>query len=540
VGAMSRSYSAVFALGFVACALSACGGDGGSATMCTPTIAQPCACIDGRQGLQTCVASGDAYTACDCSGGTTAGAGSFAGQGAGTGGGAGVTALDGGVGPITLPDGAVVAADGGAPTGPGTVIAEPTDEAAFLWDDTQLRTFELTIASGDLATLNGSAAKEMYVPASFTANGETVNQVSVRYKGSFGAFYDCTNPITGAKLPQCPKLSMKVSFDEQLPDQRWHGLKKLNFHSMNDDDSLLRDRLGYAMFRETGLAAPRAVHARLLINGTFAGLFSLVEEIDGRFTDSRFTAAGDGNLYKEVWPKWTDASVYQPALRTNRGEPDTSVDRVVRFAQGLEAAADDAAVIALSNEWMDPVYLMNYIAVDRTILNDDGIFHWYCNLPSNIFVGYNPGACSNHNYFWYEEDRSDRLWLVAWDVTLALKGETSVTRIVDEWNVPTTACTPKTAGGGWQQIPPSCDKLVKAWGTQSDAYKAAIKRFLDGPFAAANVDAKLAAWQTQIMPVVTEAAAAGHTPSAATFASEVNKLKTAIADLRAAAQTRAQ
>jgi hypothetical protein len=60
---------------------------------------------------------------------------------------------------------------------------------------------------------------------------------------------------------------MKVSFDWQNPDGRFYGLRKLQFHAMNRDPSMLKERLGYSIFRDFGVAAPRAAHARLLING---------------------------------------------------------------------------------------------------------------------------------------------------------------------------------------------------------------------------------------------------------------------------------
>ena len=56
---------------------------------------------------------------------------------------------------------------------------------------------------------------------------------------------------------------------------------------MNLDTSLMRDRLGYLLFAEAGVAAPRSTHARVVINGEFVGLFALVEQIDGRFTRDR-------------------------------------------------------------------------------------------------------------------------------------------------------------------------------------------------------------------------------------------------------------
>jgi hypothetical protein len=67
-----------------------------------------------------------------------------------------------------------------------------------------------------------------------------------------------------------------------------------------------------------------------------------------------------------------------------------------------------------------------------------------------------------------------------------------------------------------------------------------VRRFLDGPYKDTNVTAKLDAWSAQIQDAVSEAASAGHTPTASAWQSEVSTLKTAIADLRTAAEARAQ
>lgn len=65
------------------------------------------------------------------------------------------------------------------------------------------------------------------------------------------------------------------------------------------DDRQMRDRLGYWLFGKMGIPAPRATHAKLLINGEYVGVFALIENIDVRFTRHNYDS-GEGNLYKEV------------------------------------------------------------------------------------------------------------------------------------------------------------------------------------------------------------------------------------------------
>ncbi|MCP4443987.1 MAG: hypothetical protein GY811_01400 [Myxococcales bacterium] len=140
---------------------------------------------------------------------------------------------------------------------------------------------------------------EQYVPATLRFEGTVVGEVGLRHKGSFGALQSC---VDGAGNKTCDRLSMKLKSSELDKDLHFYGLKKLNFHAMNSDPSLMHDRLSYHLFRAVGVAAPRAVHAKLVINGESRELFALVEQVDGRFTNDRFSDGRDGNLYKEVWP----------------------------------------------------------------------------------------------------------------------------------------------------------------------------------------------------------------------------------------------
>src|SRR5262245_46242384 len=45
------------------------------------------------------------------------------------------------------------------------LVAEPVDEASYLFDQTQLRTYNIVIAPSDLAMIDQNPMAEMYVPA---------------------------------------------------------------------------------------------------------------------------------------------------------------------------------------------------------------------------------------------------------------------------------------------------------------------------------------------------------------------------------------
>ena len=364
-------------------------------------------------------------------------------------------------------------------------MAEPNDEAAQLFDPTKLHTFEVEIAPGDLETINTDPSAEQYVPARLRFEGQTY-PIGYRYKGSLGAFFPpCTNFLDGRKDGNC---SVKISFNWMVPEGRFFGLKKLLFHAMNNDPSMLRERLGYGLFREMGVPASRASHAILKVNGQ-ADVYALVEEVDSRFTRSRFTDGGKGNLYKEVWPVHDTAQPYINALETNDEAP--AVERIQRFVTAVKQGAPAMAA------WMDPDVTLSYMAVDRVIMNDDGAFHFYCfdRVFGNIFK-----SPVNDIFYWYEGENVDRLWVIPWDLDMAMNDTTQPPHLPTDWRkAPNPADCAVCASGSASGGPPSaCDPIIHNFQAWQMMYEAKVDQFIAGPFNKAAVDAKLAAWKKQL------------------------------------------
>ena len=397
---------------------------------------------------------------------------------------------------------------------PGHVIPEPDDDARYIFDQGVVRTYNLIVAETDLAIIDANPSAEQTVPGMLEFEGKQYGPLGVRYKGSVGAFNPPCLAGLGGRGPKTGKCSVKMSFDHVDEDARFYGLKKLNFHAMNRDGSLLRDRLGYSLFREMGIAAPRAVHARLLFNGQLEGLFAVVEQIDGRFTRSRFSEGGGGNLYKEVWPVHDTASPYLDALEANREDP--SVERALAFKRAVDEGAE--AILG----WLDPEYMLRYIAVDRVTINDDGAFNFRC------FSGGDGGTPTgiNHNFYWYEAAHAPRFWLVPWDLDNNFDNRASV-HIASEWTA-----AGNCACAGFGQLAPSCDPLIHHWGTWRADYDRMVDEFLQTAFSPSNVDLKLAAWISQIEAAVDESAGLKGAPSAASWRGAVELLRGKIATAR--------
>jgi spore coat protein CotH len=271
---------------------------------------------------------------------------------------------------------------------------------------------------------------------------------------------------------------------------------------MNHDKSQIRDRLGYLMFSEMGVPSPRSVHARLVINGQYMGLFALIEQIDDRFAAERFEDY-KGNIYKEVWPLDQDgnpmdkASILKKADAYDGSDPDVSVFQ--QFASEI-SATDLSKIKELLPKWMDMNEIIAYAAVDRTIRADDGPFHWYC-------FG---GVCKPHNFYWYEKPTSKTIHLLPWDMDNAFQNMTEdknpVTPIADGWGQITAGCQPFPYGPyKILQRSAACDKLTAGWVQFDELYQLKRAELMAGPFSEANVYKLIDEWSEKIKGATIEA-----------------------------------
>ncbi len=378
-------------------------------------------------------------------------------------------------------------------------------DSEYIFNQESLHTFDLVLSEENLNLLNADPTAEEYVQGMLVFENDTVSPVGIRYKGSIGAFVGCVDgpnwfEPSGSKI--CTKLSMKIKINWEGRSEKFYGQKKLQFHSMNNDDSQMHERAGYWLFRQMGVPAPRAVHARLNINGIYTGIYALVEQIDSRFIKENFDD-DEGNLYKEIWPLSSAGMPYPVddyvnALKTNEND-HPNVDLIRDFGQKI-AMADEENLQEIISAHMNTNEIVSYAVVDRLIRNDDGAFHWYCD----------DGVCSNHNYYWYEEPSTAQLHLIPWDLDNAfeniLSNTNPVTPIADQWGGSRNDCEP-FGYGPWalSQKSAACDKLTRGWAKYTETYETLKIQFINGPFSVAQIDQQIETWVTQITEAHQEA-----------------------------------
>lgn len=436
------------------------------------------------------------------------------------------------------------AGDGaGKPEGPG---------AEYVFDDAKLGHFEVRVDPTEWERIQRFPVQEEYIQGSLEYEGQIYEPIALRFKGFRGSLYNCFDccSVTDTKeeCPElgcydaagmlsessCPQLSMKVSFTEYDEEPEFFGLRRLNFHAVADDVSMLRERLAYWLYRESDVPAPRAVHATLSVNGEPRGLFTLVEQIDSAFARDNFDDGGEGNVYKERWPTLsTAADYYRSGLESNKG-PDTDVSAMVELARALEGATE-TSIVSILEERTDLDRLARHVAIDRATAHWDGIMSFRCDreedliaLPPDVLEAQRPAlgfeVCQNKNYYWYEDARDGRLTLVPWDTDGDLRRP-----FVDQTMMPWYAQNGECIEAHWDR-PALCDPLLALLATTlKDRIIAAGRKFVAGPYAQAEVEKMLRRWQAQIEPAAAEAGTDAETLGAA-----IDILLSHVEDLRAA------
>ncbi len=386
-------------------------------------------------------------------------------------------------------------------TGSYSISMSP-DPKRYVFDPTKIYSYHFKVTPSDSIFMERNALKEQYVPADFTFNDSVIGKVGLRFKGSqyylLKQCFDTTGRITDST--QCLKVSLKVKFDKYNDSLRFYSLKRLNMHGMSDDDNKMREMISYRVFRDMGVYASRTAYIKVYINDAFWGVFLAVEELDGRFTKSRWPEGGDGNLYKEMWPTYHTEVELRKGLETNDNPEDSAdVKNMWNFCRRVIPQLTAENFKSSMKPYMDIDYWLRYITVDRAIHNADGIMTWYLDTTS--------AWCGNHNFYIYEnEGPLKKLWFIPWDLPGTL---TQKDMIIDDYNVPEWNVKPANCDTAYQiwvgdfARAPNCDPLI---GTTAEAmwpeFVATGEQLLSTTFTAERLQVMVDTYKELLSPVI--------------------------------------
>jgi hypothetical protein len=213
--------------------------------------------------------------------------------------------------------------------------------------------------------------------ADLTIDGTTWSDVALRKKGGFGSI-------------SSERPGLKVNVAAYDAAQRIHGLNHLTLNNNKQDPSLISQCLGYELFRQAGIPAPRCSYAHVYVNGEDLGVYSNVETIKDTFLRRNF---GDdtGRLYESGGDFAPGATAgFQP----KDDPPDcTDLDPVV-----TALAAPDDQLAAQVGAVVDLDEFMRYWALE--VVTD----HW---------DGY---ANNRNNYYFYDDAVTHKIQFIPWGI----------------------------------------------------------------------------------------------------------------------------
>jgi spore coat protein CotH len=254
-------------------------------------------------------------------------------------------------------------------------------------------------------------SNDTYWPATVTIDGEAMTQVGVRFKGNSSL------QMSGDDNTK----SLKLDFEQYVPDQAFHCVSKLSLNNATKDPSMIRERLGYDLARELGITAPRTAHAEVTVDGALHGVFTVVQQVDHAFLKGAYgTADGadDGNLYK-LYSDYDFSFLGDDATAADYGDATAETGLVLKTNEDDPAMNTYADVTALTKA-LDAV-LVDPSAGNRAaleaLMDVDSFLRllaWHV-VISNLDSPYS----MTHNLYVYHNPITDLFEAIPWDVNEA-------------------------------------------------------------------------------------------------------------------------
>lgn len=289
-----------------------------------------------------------------------------------------------------------------APT-PVPAAPAPTPTPALTEDDlfneAAIQEIALTINTRDWNDLREKYTENTYYLADLKWRGLTVRNIGIRSRGNT------------SRDPNKPGL--RLDFDRYASAQEFLGFKSLVLDNMVQDPAMLRERVAMKFFRELELPAPRVVHARLIVNNQFLGLYTIVEPIDKKFL-KRSLGENDGYLYEfkgtathyDLGYLGEELEAYAVLFEPKTRETASMFDlyRPIKEMTQTIGESPSHRFLEAAAEFLDLRKFLTYVAVEAFLAERDGIL----------------GEWGMNNFYLYRFEKSTRFQLLPWDRDRAL------------------------------------------------------------------------------------------------------------------------
>lgn len=326
-----------------------------------------------------------------------------------------------------------------------------------IFDQSRLHEVRIVMDPDTWSALRRDFRLNNYYAANISLDGEVIQQVGIRSRGN------------GSRSGEKPGL--KIDFNKYNKTQEFHGYKTMVLDNGVQDESLLRERLAYAVFDAMGHPAPQIAHARLTVNDEYWGVYTLVESVSKPFLKMRFGEEG-GTLYDYEYVddyRFSVRGVDRGAYSPSPFEPETNEskfdDGLAEFVKAANDAPESGFAAAMS-AYIDVDRFLSYLATENALAENDG------------FLGY----AGMNNFYLYQYGGQSKFVLVPWDK------DTSFT--APEWPILQNVSTNVLA-----------QKLL-ADPAKKQVYQDALKRAVNNYVTTAFLGPKLEQAYTQIREAV--------------------------------------
>jgi spore coat protein H len=270
-----------------------------------------------------------------------------------------------------------------------------------LFNPEVLQRVELWLNDADWAKLKAAFQENTYYPADLIWNGITVRNVGIRSRG------------LGSRSSTKPGL--RVDFDRYASGQHFLGLKSLVLDNLTQDRTGIKETVAMRFFTRLGIPAPRETHTRLYVNGSYAGLYGLVESVDKTMMGRVFGSIGDdvqndgylfeynyviGNPWRFTY-EGADLAPYKARfdIKTNESHADAKIwgpiEELVRLVNTTDSTLFEQTIAPK----LDLPAFVRYISAQNFIAQNDG------------FNGYD----GMNNFYFYRLENSPSHVFIAWD-----------------------------------------------------------------------------------------------------------------------------
>lgn len=277
-------------------------------------------------------------------------------------------------------------------------LAQTTDD---FFNPEVLQRVDLWLNSKDWEKLKQNFEENTYYPADVTWNGQTVRNIGIRSRG------------LGSRSGTKPGL--RVDMDRYASDQTFLGLKSFILDNLTQDASGVRETVTMRLFARLGIPAPREAHTRLYVNGSYAGLYALVESVDKTMLARVFGSIGDdtqndGYLFEynyvldapwrfgylgsdlEPYESYFDPKTHEDKSASKKWGP---IEELVRLVNDTSTTLFEDTV----NPRLDLAAFVRFVAAQNFVAENDG------------FLGYD----GINNFYFYRLENRDQHVFIAWD-----------------------------------------------------------------------------------------------------------------------------